>query len=164
VSEIGEQFDVPLDIPIGNEHEIFLADVDRVGDWKAAIQRLEDGIGEVVQSWVYEDPSMVMRRLVSLRLELELSNVRWPDRVRMACRALADRVADPLAWADLALNRGLFPQASPFLEQAIAQGAELGEERLVRYPSTPAARWTTISAILTRVPQLGSRIVHESGQ
>jgi hypothetical protein len=149
INEIGEQFEIQLEVPVSNEHRIFLADVDREDDWTAAIQQLEADIGEVVQSWADEDPPMVMRRLVSLRTELGLANVNWPDRVQMACKALASRVADPLAWADLALEHGLFPQASPFLEYAIAQSAELGDERLVRFLSTPTARWTTISVILT---------------
>jgi hypothetical protein len=149
IKETGEQFEVQLEVPISNEQGIFLADVDRRDDWRAAIQRLEEGIREIVQGWADEDRPTVIHRLISLRAELELSNVRWPDRMRIACEALADRIADPLAWADLALERGLFPEASPFLEQAITQGAELGEERLARYLSTPASRWTTISAILT---------------
>jgi hypothetical protein len=149
IRELGEQFEVPLDIPGANEYEVFLADINGVGDRGAAIQRLEEGITEVVQGWVNEDPPTVMTRLASLRTQVELSSVRWPDRMKMACNALAGRVASPLAWADLALERGLFPETSPFLEVAIAQGIELGEDRLVRYLSTPTARWITISAILT---------------
>jgi hypothetical protein len=109
--------------------------------------QLEENVTEAIQGWANEDPSTVMTRLASLRTQVELSGVRWPDRTRMACKALADRVASSLAWADLALERGLFPETSPFLERAIAQGIELGEDRLVRYLSTPTARWTTISAI-----------------
>jgi hypothetical protein len=148
IKGIGERFGIELEVPVSNEHKTFFADIDR-GDWRTEAQRLEEGIGEIVQGWADEDPTAVMQRLAELRTQLELSNARWPDRVLMACRALADRVADPLAWSELALEHDLFPSASPFLERAVTQGAELGEERLVRYLAEPAARWTVISTILT---------------
>jgi hypothetical protein len=148
IKGIGERFEVELEVPVRSEHKIFFTDIDR-GDWRAEAQRLEEGIGEIVQGWADEDSTAVMQRLAELRTQLELSNIRWPDRVLMACKALADRVADPLAWSDLALEHDLFPSASPFLERAGTQGAELGEERLVRYLAAPAARWTVISTILT---------------
>jgi hypothetical protein len=148
IKGIGERFEVKLEVLVSNEYKTFFADIDR-GNWRAEAQRLEEGIGEIVQGWADEDPTAVMQRLAELRTQLELSNVLWPDRVLMACKALADRVADPLAWSDLALEHGLFPSASPFLERAVTQGAELGEERLVRYLASPAARWTVISTILT---------------
>jgi len=143
-----DEFVVALEVPVGVGFRAFLADIDPSNNWQAAIEQLERDIGEAVQSWATEDPSTVMRRLVDLRTELELSNVRWPDRVEMACRALSSRVSDPLSWADLALQHSIFPEAAPFLKLAVDQGAELGEEQLARYLSVPAARWAAISGVL----------------
>src|SRR6266496_1042001 len=115
---------------------------------EAAIEELNRDIAAAVQSWANEEPAIVARRLLDLRTEVELSNIRWPDRVEMACRALATRVSDPLSWADLALEQDLFPEAAPFLGYAVDQGAELGTERLSRYLSVPSARWAAISTVL----------------
>jgi hypothetical protein len=148
LQEAGDRFGVTLDIPGGMSLAPFLADIDRRDDLQAAVQELAASISEAVEGWVTDDPLTVVQRLANLRAEVELANVRWPDRVEMACRALAERVAEPLSWADLALEQGLFPAASPFLTSALDQGIELGKERLGRYLSSPSARWATISAVL----------------
>lgn len=143
-----DQFGIEQIVPVNDSFGAFLVGIDLSEDWEAAIQQLQEGIGEVVQSWATEEPLTVVPRLVDLRTEIALSNIHWPDRVEMACRALASRASDPLSWADLALEHGLFPEASPFLRQAVDEAAELGEERLARYLSVPSARWAVISVVL----------------
>jgi hypothetical protein len=148
LKEVAEQFEVKLDLQADDTYSILFVDVDLVNNWQAATSQLEARIAEVVESWADEDPMVVIQRLLSLRAELELANVRWPDRVWMACNAVADRIAAPLAWAEMALDQGLFPEASPFVERAVAGAMEFGQERLARFTSVPAARWTVMSAIL----------------
>jgi hypothetical protein len=149
LQQVCQQFGIEQTVPAGHSFEVFLVDIDPIEDLEAAIQELRARIGAVVQGWVTEEPLTVVRRLVDVREEIALANVHWPDRVEMACRLLAGHVSDPLLWADLALEHDLFPQAAPFLMQAVDQGAEFGEERLARYLAAPLARWAVISAGLS---------------
>jgi hypothetical protein len=148
LKEVAERFEVELEVEADNTYAVFFADVDLVDNWQAATEELQNGIPAVIEPWVDEDPLTVVQRLLSLRTELNLGNVAWPDRVWMACNVLSDRVADPLAWADIALENGLFPEAAPFVDRAVARGVDLGDGRLARFLSAPAARWAVIPTIL----------------
>jgi hypothetical protein len=148
LKEVAELFEVELEVNADSTYAIFFAEVDLVDNWETAIEALEKRIAEVVKSWVDEDPLIVVQRLLSLRTELKLANVAWPDRVGMACNVLADGRNDPLVWADIALEHRLFLEASPFVERAVARGAELGQERLADFLSASAARWAVIQTIL----------------
>jgi hypothetical protein len=108
LTEVAERFEVELEVEAANTYAVFFADVDLVDNWQAATEELQNGITAVIEPWVDEDPLTVVQRLLSLRTELNLGNVAWPDRVWMACNVLSDRVVDPLAWADIALETGFF--------------------------------------------------------
>jgi hypothetical protein len=156
LKEIAERFGVPVDVDVDDTYAPLFVDIDHT-KWREETERLEESIGQVVGAWANDDPLSVIQRVVDVRVQLELSGRGWPDRTVMACQALARAVSEPLTWSDLALERGLFPKASPFLERVVEQGIELGEERLVRYLANPAARDATVMQILVR----GSRADYE---
>ena len=154
--EAAEQFEVKLEVQVDNTYAVFFEDVDLVENWQATTEQLEARIAAVVESWANENPLIVVQRLLSLRAELELANARWPSSVWMACNVLADRTADPLVWADIALDHGLFPEASPFVERAVARAEELGQERLVRFLSAPAAARSIVVSTILKAVQIGA--------
>ncbi|MEA2581102.1 MAG: hypothetical protein QOE83_1994 [Actinomycetota bacterium] len=129
----------------------FFADIDRHDDWQHAEEQLRQDVADTVATWAAEEPSIVIERLAVIRTEIELSNFHWPDRVWIACHALALSVADPFAWIDAALNRTLFPSASPFVRRAVEDGLELGEQRLRRLLADPMARSEVAGAVLADV-------------
>jgi hypothetical protein len=151
LKDVAERFGAELEVEADNAYAVFFDEVDLVDNWQAATEDLQNSITAVVEPWVDEDPLTVVQRLLSLRIELNLANVKWPDRVWMACNALSDRVANPLAWADIALEHGLFPEAAPFVDGAVARGVELGQERLARFLSAPGARWTVMPTIIKTI-------------
>jgi len=146
--DVAGQFELSVDVALSPEHEAFFADIDRDEDWEAAARRLEEQIKGMVMPWADEDRATVIQRLVTLRIELELSTVRWPDRVWIACTALAERVDDPIAWADTALELGLFPQAEPFLGHALDRGQKISERQAERYLGNLVARGPAIHYFL----------------
>ena len=137
LKDVAEQFGAELEVEADNAYAVFFEEVDLVDNWQAATEDLQNSITAVVEPWANENPLIVVQRLLSLRMELKLANVKWPELGLDGMQRASDRTANPLAWADIALEHGLFPEASPFVDGAVARAVELGQERLARFLSAP---------------------------
>jgi hypothetical protein len=148
IREISERFSIPIDQPVDDSYSAFFTDFERRPDWQAGIKELQEGISAAVSGWAEESPTTVVPRLASLRNDLDLANLRWPDRIQMAFSAMADRIESPGEWIDIAQTHDLFPEATPLLGPAWEKG-ELTTERLIELLGS-RGRWSAISVMLTR--------------
>ena len=144
-------FGIELPAPLFAEvaQNPFFRDVDRADDWQAAVEALRADIAGFVANWSAEPPDEVVRRLVELRAELKNAGNLWPDRVWMACRSLAEHAAGPNEWVEASLRQDLFPEAAPFLEEAIAKQASGLHTLVEQCLQDPSARGVTLAALLS---------------
>jgi len=145
---VAHSYGVCLDISLPDEFEPFLRHIDLGEDRERAVSELSSSIAETVREWNVDDPTGVVAHLAEIQHELALTDIRWPDRIDIACRSLAQLVSNPLAWSHAALNHGLYPSAGAFLAAAMTEHEELGHERLNRLLETPEARWPVIQLVL----------------
>jgi len=148
IAEISERFSIQVEFSAEDQYSAFFTDFDRRPDWQAGMKELEEEIGTAVKEWAYEPAAPVIARLASLRQELDLANLRWPDRVQIAFSAMADGIESPGEWIDEAQAQDLFPEAAPLLATALEKG-ELTTERLANLLSS-RGRWSAISLVLSK--------------
>jgi len=126
----------------------FFRDVDRADDWRAAIEALRADINAYVAGWEAEPPEQVVERLREILAELQASGQLWPDRVRMACQAIADRADDLVPWVQSSLHQGLFPDAAPYLTRLVSRQSPDARSIVEQCVSDPVARRDALSAVL----------------
>jgi hypothetical protein len=135
--ELPHSIEVPHDIePLVRENSY------RSADFEAEQRILCDDIRSVGSSWATEPPNVVLPRLVSLRSELERSNLNWPNRIELACTGIAESTSSPVEWLDEAWKVELLSDAFPFARAAYEKGhlddvrlQQLLDEQRTRHPT-----------------------------
>jgi hypothetical protein len=118
--------ELPASIVADASRDPFFRDLDRVDDWQTAVAALRADIAHHVAGWESEPAEQVVQRLCDLRAELQAAGLAWPDRVWMACEAIAERADGLRPWVEASLHHGLFPDAAPFLDRLVSmQSADL---------------------------------------
>ena len=145
-----------LEVPTAIVHEVeenpFLRDVDLHDDWQAAVDLLRADIAVVVAAMQQEPAEEVVGHLTRFRAEARAAGRMWPDRITMACKELADKTDDPEPLVRAALQRGLFPEAAPFVDRLVTLKPP-GFETVIRdCLGTKSARIHTLSALLSNPP------------
>lgn len=143
-----DSFELPHSIEIPGEIEPLVRENSyRSGDFDAEQRALADDIRSVGSRWAAEAPGVVLPRLVSLRSELERSNVNWPNRIELACMGIAASTSSPIEWLDEAWATALLPDAFPFASVAYEQ-EQLDDGRLRRLLDEPRTRHATVFMLL----------------
>jgi hypothetical protein len=139
---------VPVTVEIPADVEVLFRHLDRRQTrGQLAEQELVADLQQVGEAWASRDPAATTQRLVELRTELERANLRWPDRPAIVCAALADHVADPMAWLDAAEAAGLMPEGCHFARRALVDG-KLTEARARTLLTAPTSRWPMLRILL----------------
>ncbi len=150
LEQVAKRFDVPIDLAISPDAAAFFISLDLADDVRQSLEDLQLQISAVVNGWGDMPPKDVIARLRDLRNQLELSPVRWPDRIAMACQTIATTKASTIEeWIDAAAEGDLFPHAAPFVVSACQAGKELGDARIRTLLENPRSRGSVLEAVLT---------------
>ncbi|MCY4421441.1 MAG: hypothetical protein OXC06_00070 [Acidimicrobiaceae bacterium] len=144
--------ELPTELTPDKEQDPFFRAIDRLNGWQVAEEELQADIADWIAGWALEPADEVVCRLVELRNELNTARISWPDRVWIACQALAEQVDDLQAWVAASLLHGLFPEAGPLADRLVLMQPpelrQLAEECLGNAP----ARWPMLAALLSNPP------------
>jgi hypothetical protein len=141
--------DVSLRMDMDKTYEVFFTDVERGTDWQTSTEELRNTIRTFSRPWATEEPALVVARLSEIKGLLELAEIKWPPRIGWACTAIAEALEDLTPWVEAALEADLFPDAAPFVSTAFEQGKAVPLSLLERCIGSQAARWSTLSSILS---------------
>jgi hypothetical protein len=146
--DVSERFSIPLELALDHPQAAFFADFERRPNWQAGMKELEDGIANDIEGWAQQDPEIIISRLKSLRSELDLANLKWPDRIQIAFQLLSKQVGNASVWLDVAVRHDFFPEAAPLLEPALDKG-DLSLDK-VGFLLESKGRWAVIGSVLSR--------------
>ena len=154
LAEMSTMFDVDLPAELDEvvASDPFFRAVDRLDDWETAIGALQPEISAIATRWADEDPPTVVERLLTIRRQNDAAGRAWPNRVGMACESLAGRVTDVRPWLEESLDRGLFPEAGPFVQVVVMTSSEVNRDLLQSCLQQPQSRRVTLAELLTHPP------------
>ena len=144
-----EWHDVAVTVDVPTELEVFFRPIERrEADWREAEQALIADLKSTGEAWASEDPTNIISRLVEARRDLEKAKLLWPDRPWIVCMALAEHVADPMAWLAAAEAGGFMPDGCRFAERALNEG-QLTEVKACSVLAVPSTRQPMLGVLLT---------------
>ena len=137
-------------------------------DWKKQEEHWTQADDELADTWMTREPTKVISQLESIELAFSQAHRRWPRRAPFACRRLAEKVPNPLAWFDAMLPTTLpADTVKPFVEEAIRSQVD-GWGRALRVCfETERLRDIAIRMILTQenaAPDLQEAALDVAGQ
>ncbi|MGW0056503.1 hypothetical protein [Nocardia nova] len=150
VASTASVFDIPVPASVTEQvqRSPFFRDVELVDNLHETMTLLQTDIAADVADWANEPPEVVVARLIDLRTQSDVADVRWPRRVMMACESLAKFVEIPRTWVEEALKQGLFPDAAPFIKVMVSANDDSTFRLVADCIQDPAARGHTLEILL----------------
>jgi hypothetical protein len=144
-----ERRDLPVDIRMPDDLEPFFRAIRYdTGGWEQAQLAVTHDLRRIALAWADHDPAAAVRRLADLQTEIEIAQQMMDlDRVETACIALADHVADPVAWLDACRAANLMPAGCAFADRALREG-HLTNQHVDGLLANPAARTCVLSLLI----------------
>jgi hypothetical protein len=146
---VAELHDIEIPIAIPDGEEPFFRNVfPRGDDHDRAVEQLIDDVQTLALPWAGDDPDEAVARLLRLKDSSALAGIRWPDRVVIACNAIAAEVSDPGVWLASSIKHGLLPEAAGFARR-VAAAPGCSSEDLKAMIDQPALRWEVMGTVLS---------------
>jgi hypothetical protein len=148
-NSIAGRHDLDIDTSLPADLACFFEDVHRneVDDYIAAEQEVVRKVSSQAEQWIDDEPSNVVAKLSQLRVELAYTHTAWPNRILVACEAIAKRSMDCARWAKQCIQHGLLPEGCAFIEEMATRGA-LSTSIIEEFLAQPAGRSGAIHVVL----------------
>jgi CheY-like chemotaxis protein len=149
VKRYTDKLGLEVELSTDAEFEILFPEIDR-DDVMESLQEESRQVLALAEKWKTLSPAEASRRLLFLENEAALANKRSPRWTVYLCEQIARETADPSAWLDEFMAKGLpADTGEPFLRKAIATQAPEWERVIAECINKPQYAWIAVSVLLT---------------
>ena len=148
LSSTAAMFDIELPEDLRIDSSAFYRNVEIADDIRSALDNLARDIASEVNDWANDPPRLIVERLIQIRHELVAAGMQWPDRVGIACQAIAERADDARPWVEDCLALGLFPEAGAFMRALLSDDCADNHDLIKACLEDGASRTLTLESLL----------------